>query len=189
MKVTLGIIAIILSIIAHIPYILDIIKKKTTPHLFTWLIWSFVTLIAFLGQWITGGGAGSWSTGVTGLFTVLIFFLCLKYGSKDITFSDKTYLVLSLAAIGLWVVTKELLPSVVLATIIDIFAYMPTIRKTIKDYKSETFIMYPLNTIRHGLSIAALSKYSITTYLYPLVLVIMNLIMTAIIIRKNRKQQ
>lgn len=59
MKEIIGLMAVFLSIIGATPYILDTLHKKTKPHIFTWLTWSIVTLLVFLGQWIKGGGAGS----------------------------------------------------------------------------------------------------------------------------------
>ncbi|MEK7071241.1 MAG: hypothetical protein AAB966_05530, partial [Patescibacteria group bacterium] len=78
MKEVLGLVAVALSIIGHAPYIKDTINKKTKPHVFTWLVWSIVTTLAFLAQWVKGGGAGSWTTGVTGVITIIIMLLALK---------------------------------------------------------------------------------------------------------------
>lgn len=181
MKEFLGIITVALSIIGHIPYILDIFKGKTKPHVFTWLIWSIVTTIAFIGQWTTGGGAGSWGTGMTVIITILITFLSFKYGSKDITTSDKFFFTGALISIIPWLITKDILLSVIIATLIDIFAYLPTIRKTLKNPETETLFTYIINVLRHGISITALQNYAITTYLYPSALLLMNIVMTMII--------
>jgi len=49
-KETIGLIAVALAIIGHIPYIYDIYKGKTKPHIFTWVVWAIVTVLAFIAN-------------------------------------------------------------------------------------------------------------------------------------------
>ncbi len=66
-KVILGLIAIAMTIWAHIRYLLTTIKGENRPHIFTWIIWTFLTFIAFAVQWAGNAGPGAWGAGVTGL--------------------------------------------------------------------------------------------------------------------------
>ncbi len=186
MKELLGIVTIGLSIVGHTPYIIDTWRGKTRPHLFTWLTWSIVVTLAFFGQWIKGGGAGAWGTGVTGAMTVIIVILALKQGTKDVTKLDKVFFVGALIAIVPWYVTKDPTVSVVMVSIIDACAFAPTIRKTIKDPGSETLATYALNIIRHILTIFAIANYNLATVLYPSYLLVMNLIITVVMLRPRR---
>ena len=77
-KIILGSIAVFLALGSSYLYIKDIFRGNTKPHIYTWLIWSIVTVLAFLGQWFSGGGPGSWTTGVTAVITIGIFFLSLN---------------------------------------------------------------------------------------------------------------
>jgi len=182
MKEALGLITVALSVIGHTPYIIDTLKKKTKPHILTWLIWSIVTVLAFLGQWAKGGGAGSLTTGVTGVITIFIAILAFKNGTKNISKSDKVFFVAALFAIIPWYITKDPTISVVIASTVDAFAFYPTMRKTLKDPGSETLTTYIMNVLRHGLSIGALSSYNLATYIYPLILLVMNAVVAAMII-------
>src|SRR5258706_12346347 len=114
MKEILGLIAVGISIIGIIPYIFDTLHKKTKPHIFTWLTWSIITILAFLGQLVKGGGAGSWSTGVTGLLAIVVTILAFKNGTKNITKSDKLLFIGALLAIIPWYVTKDPTLSVII---------------------------------------------------------------------------
>lgn len=183
MKETLGFVTIILSIIGHTPYIIDTIRGKTKPHVFTWTIWSIITLLAFLGQWVKGGGAGSWGTGITGVMAILITLFAIKKGARDITLSDKIFFIGALLAIIPWYLTKDPTISVIIAATIDFSAFVPTIRKTINNPKSETLATYSINIVRHILSFIALENYNLVTLLYPAYLLSMNLVMTTIILR------
>ena len=185
MKEFIGVVTVILAFLGLIPYIVDIFKNKTKPHIFTWAVWAIITILAFIGQWQSGAGAGSWTTGVTSLMTIFIAIISFKYGIKDITKSDTIIFIAALLAVIPWYLTKNPTLSIIILTIIDVLAFIPTIRKTIKYPESETLSSYILHTIRHGLSIAAISTYSISTYLFPGALAIMNLII-ALIIFKSR---
>lgn len=183
MKELLGLISVLLYLIGCIPYIVDTIRKKTKPHIYTWLIWSIVTTLAFLGQYVKGGGAGSWSTGVAGLMAIVITLLSLKNGTKDITLSDKLFFLGALLAIIPWYVTKDPTLSIFIVIILDACALIPTIRKTYRAPKSETFTTYLFNFIRQPLSIAALRTYNIATLLYPIYLFIANFTMLVVMRR------
>ena len=49
-KVILGVISIILALISFVPYLLDLIRNKTKPHIFSWLIWTLLMAIGFFAQ-------------------------------------------------------------------------------------------------------------------------------------------
>lgn len=190
MKETLGFIAVGLTVIGHLPYIVDILKGKTKPHVFTWFVWAIITLLAFAGQWQKGGGPGAWTAGVTGLLTIVIAILSVRNGSKDITKTDKLFFAGALVSIVPWYVTNDPTLSIILLTVIDVLAFLPTIRKTIKNPATETLFTYALNVPRHGLAILAIANYNLATYLYPAALVVMNAIVTITIVwSKFRKER
>lgn len=168
-KILFGTIAAVLAFFGSYVYIRDIIRGNTRPHLYTWLIWSIVTVIAFLGQIVSGGGAGSWATGVSALLTIGVTVGCwwFGYGSTDITTFDKICLVLALIAILPWLLVESVLWSVILASAIDVIGFFPTMRKTWHAPKSESLGSMYVDAIKHSLSIASLNFYSITTWLYP----------------------
>ncbi len=188
-KVIIGSIAVLLALCSSYLYVRDIFRGNTKPHAYTWLIWSIVTVIAFLGQWVSGGGPGSWSTGVSALITVSIFFLSLKYGTKDVTNFDKTCLVLALVSILPWVLTKNVLWSVILASVTDIIGFFPTMRKTWNAPRSESLGSMLFDSVKHILSIASLGTYSLVTWLYPAAVLVTKVIIVAEIAlrRKVRK--
>jgi hypothetical protein len=167
MKEIFGIIAIILAIVAYVPYFRDIIKGKTKPHVYTWFVWGFITCIIFALQIKGGAGIGAYVTLLTGIFSFVVFLLGLKFGDKDITFSDTVFFISALLATVLWVFAKQPVLSVVLLVVIDLLGFIPTIRKSWNKPFSETLFTWELNAFRHGLSIFALLQYNILTLFYP----------------------
>ena len=130
MKEAIGLIAISLNIIGTIPYVRSIYRGKTKPHLFSNIIWLVVTAIAFLGQVTKDAGPGAWTTGVATLTTLYILILAIKYGTKDVTRLDYVFLVLGLASIIPWILTDDPTISIVMATLVDVCGFIPTMRKT-----------------------------------------------------------
>jgi len=173
-SVAFGVAAAILALVQYIPYILDVLRGKTRPHAFSWFVWGLPAGIVFFAQLITGGGAGSWATGITAILCTLIFLLALFRGEPNITLFDWVCLLSSLAAIVLWAATSNPLWAVILVTIADVLAFGPTIRKSFLKPHEETLNTYVTSGIKWSFSIAALGAFSPTTLLYPLAMVLGN---------------
>ncbi|MBP6060820.1 MAG: hypothetical protein KA515_02370 [Candidatus Pacebacteria bacterium] len=190
-KIILGAVAAGLAFVSSYIYIRDIFKGNTKPHTYTWLIWSIATSIAFLGQWISGGGPGSWATGVAALVTIFTLILSLRgdYGTKDITKFDKICLALALVSILPWLLIKSVLWSVILATLIDLIAYFPTMRKTWYAPQSESLGSMYVDAIKHGSSVFSMNNYSLVNCIFPASVLITKfiIIFEIIYLRKFKK--
>jgi len=178
-------IAFLISISAYIPYIIDTLKGKTRPHVFSWFIWSVMAGIGFFGQLVGGAGIGSFLLGFTTVMCFLIALLSIKRGTKDIQFVDWISAVGSVVALIVWLFMKTPYVSLIIITISDFLATFPTIRKSYKNPYQETEIFYLLNVIKFAFSIMSLEKYSLITTLYPAYLLSINgVVFLFIFIRK-----
>ncbi len=168
-KIVLGTIAAVLAFLSSFVYIRDVFRGNSKPHTYTWLIWAIVTWIAFAGQWVSGGGPGSWATGTAALVTTFILFLSFNknYGTRDINTFDKFCLVFSLIAILPWLLADSVLWSVILASFIDVIGFFPTMRKTWNAPKSESLPSMWIDFVKHGLSIIAMKSFALVNWLYP----------------------
>ena len=66
-KEAFGLVAFAAAAVGTIPYIYSIIKGKTRPHFFTWLVWAILTVMIFIIQLTQGAGPGAWHMGMTAL--------------------------------------------------------------------------------------------------------------------------
>jgi hypothetical protein len=189
MKDIIGVIAVILTFLGYIPYLRDTIKGKTKPHIYTWFIWGFVTAIAFCLQLGAKAGAGAYVTLAAAIVCFVIFLLGLKQpkAERNITPVDSIFLVASFLALGLWLIAKQPVVSVILLSTIDMLGFVPTIRKSWNRPQEETLSSYATNTFRFGLAILALSHYTIVTSLYPITWIFANGIFSAYIIVRRRQ--
>ncbi len=186
LKVIVGAIASLLVFVGYAPYIRDMLKGKTKPHVYSWFIWGFVTMLVFFFQFNAGAGAGSWLTLSAGLVCLLIFVLAFWHGTKDITRLDTAFLILALVAVGLWIITKQPLISVILLVAIDMLGFIPTIRKSWNKPYTETLFSYGLNTFRFAIGLYALETYTVVTYLYPVAWLFANGLFSVILIVRRR---
>lgn len=187
MKELLGGVTIFLSLVGYIPYIRDVIKGKTKPHAFSWVVWTLITFIVGFAQLAAGSGWGAVHNLVTGFVGAIILVYALKNKDKDIKRVDVVLFVLALLSIPLWVVTEDPLYSIILITIIDIFAFVPTLRKTWNAPHSETLISYVIAGLKYCIALVAISTYSLATLIYPVALIVMNASIVCIMILGRRK--
>lgn len=186
LKVVFGVLAAALALGAYAPIYYGIFFGKIRPHIHTYSVWTVTVGIAFFASLFSAGAAGSWSLGVTTILVGGIFFLCFKYGTKDITRSDTFALFFAAVSLVLWLLTNNPVISVILVTFIEAFSFFPTLRKTWNDPYSESYWPWIINIVKHTSIIIAVSGYSVTTVFYPACLIVMNIILSAEIIIRRR---
>jgi hypothetical protein len=185
-KVLLGVVATAIAVMSYIPYVRDVRSGKTKPHGFSWLIWALLAYIAGTAQLAGGGGFGAVVTLVTATISLWIAFISIRGRTVAITRGDWISLAAGLAAIPLWVLTREPLPSVALVSFIDLVGFWPTIRKSYHAPHGETSSTYWLSTIKHCLSVAAQQRYNLVTVLYPGSLALITLLFVVMLAVRKR---
>ena len=186
-KVILTILATTIGLIAYYPYVRDVLKAVTKPHAFSWLIWALLESIAFFAQLSKGGGIGALVTGASALVVLFIAIQSLRSKDKDITLFD--WLAFAGAIIGLllWRLTDDALFAVILVSVTDALAFLPTFRKTFYRPNEETLSEYGLSAVKWLIGIFALQTLNLTTWLYPASLVLTNSTFVIMgLIRKNK---
>jgi hypothetical protein len=187
MKEALGIIAVVITFIGYTPYVIDTIKGKTRPHIFSWFTWAFVTFIIFALQVLGHGGAGTYTTLATAILCTVIFILGLRNGKRDITKFDTVTFIISLIATGIWILAKQPVISILLIVTINTLANLPTIRKSWHDPNSETLFTWEMGAVRNFLGILALANYSLLTWLYPVTNLLINIIESTLLIVRRKQ--
>ncbi|NNF97422.1 MAG: hypothetical protein HKM94_10895 [Halobacteria archaeon] len=169
-KELLSAVAIVLTLIAFLPYIRSILQGKTKPHVFSWLIWGSTTFVVFLAQLADKGGAGAWPIGVSGIITTYVAFLAyIKKSDSTITRTDWLFFTLAMTSLPLWYLTSDPLWAVVILTTVDVLGFGPTFRKAYFLPFEEQLKFFVIMATRNLISIVALEHYSLTTVLFPAV--------------------
>ena len=185
-KFVLTILAIAAGFIGYVLYIRNILSGKAKPHAFSWFVWALIACIAFSAQVAGKGGHGALIMGFTALACIIIALLALFKGKRDFPLFDWFCLISAFAAIGLWLYTKNPVSAVVLITITEVFAFMPTFRKGYFKPHEETATTFGLSGLTFFLSLFALDRFTVTTALYPAALVATNFSFVAMLLIRRR---
>ena len=186
-KLIIILISVIFVFVGYVPYIIDILKKKTTPHTFTFFVWSLASSITWGLQVYGGAGVGAWITFTVTTICIFIFILSLRYGEKTIKPLDFVFLALALLSLFFWLVVHQPLWSVILVVLTDILGFGPTARKAWDKPHSETLFTWWVAAFRHGFSILALEKFNLLTFLYPTAWTLANIIFCMILLIRRRQ--
>lgn len=185
-KIMLGAVATLIGIAGFAPYIGKLVKRAIKPHAFSWLIWSIMQFLVFAAQVSHGGGAGSWAVGAPATLCFVIFVISLFRGEKDITRSDWMFLLGALLGISLWLITEIPLYSVILAVMIDFFAFAPTIKKSYKKPNEESISVFAFSAVSFFISLFALQRVTLTTVLFPLYLTTATSLFVVMVLLRRR---
>lgn len=188
-KLIVAIVASVLAIIGNISYLRDTLNNTIKPHPYTWFVWSIVSMTTFFGGLAKGAGIGALPTGIAEGFTIIIFIFSLvsffKNPSGRIRRIDHYFLAISLIGLIPWAVTKDPTISVIVVVLVDIIAFIPTIRKTWVSPRTERPLLYEMNVSRHVLTLFSLQAYNIATVFHSVAMICTNIIMTVLIKRKR----
>ena len=174
-KVTFTVIATAIGVVAFFPYLRDTLTLKTKPHAYTWLIWAITQSTAVVGIWYGGGGWGALNLAVGTLLVFGVFLFSFKYGTNNITKSDTVILIAALSAIVVWWQLDKPLISIILVSVIDVFGYIPSFRKSYQEPWSETLISWVLFVVSNIFAMLALSEYNPLTMTYLVAITLANI--------------
>lgn len=173
-KEILWAIAVCMTLTSYYTYMRDMIRWTTKPHIFSRLIWTLLTWIAFFAWYSDGWWAGTRVLWVSAVFCCVVVFMWAKNWFWYITRSDKIAFTGALLSLPLWYITEDPLLSVILITIIDARSFFPTFRKGYNKPYEETLSMYVLSWLKFVVAFFALEHFSVITILYPASLIVMN---------------
>ncbi len=183
----LTIATIIVCTSSYVFYFRGIFKQGVKPHLFSWLIWGITMCIGAAAGISNNGGIGSWIILACGIATLSIAAFAVKYGEKKITKLDWICLFVALSSIPLWLLTDNALAAVIVVTVIDVIGYAPTLRKSWHKPWEENIPAFVIGTFQFGLILMTIQNYNLTTTLYALAIMFMNIAVTTQLILRRKK--
>jgi len=186
LKNVLTIISLILGFLIYVPYLIKIIRKEASPHVFSWLTWGTLIGLGFILSLTNGGGQGAWIFALESFFCFLVAVYALLQKEKNITLSDQLVFAAALIITGFYIFTKDAIISVVLAAAIDFLGFIPTFRKSYLKPHSEPLFSYLFSALAFLVSLGALAAYNFTTLFYSLTLVLTNLSLVFFLIARRK---
>lgn len=156
-----------IALVAYIPYLVDMFRGKNKPHLYTWISITLITAIVAYLQFSGGAGVGAIPTILGVVVDAVILFYCFKFGTRDVVFTDKVCLAITVLGTILYVLlSKQPVVSLAIVTAAEIISFIPTFRKTRNDPYSESLPSYYLLMLKLTLILVALQTYNLLTVSY-----------------------
>ena len=165
MKEFLAVSALVVSVGANIPYIIDILKGRAKPERISWLLWTLLGLTYYFSA-VFADGATLFTFGEL-IGPGIIFILALNYGVGGKSMFDLYSLTIALIAFAMLFVFDGVLIGLLLALIVDGIGAMLTMRKLLIDPTSESRSFWALGAIASLFALASLNYYNLETMLFP----------------------
>lgn len=177
------ILAATFNLIGGASYVIATIKGKARPNRVTWFLWALIPMIAFAAQISEGVGISSLMTFMVGFgpLIVLITSFVNKNAYWQITKLDLVCGFLSLAAIGLWVITRTGNVAIVLSMAADGLAAVPTLIKAWKQPATEDYRVFMFGMISAVITLFTLKSWNFADYGFPVYILFICLLLVAVI--------
>ncbi len=183
-----GILSAICFTIAYFPYIYSVVKGQTKPHPFSWFLWGAIGVIT-LFFYIRVGAVETLPLAILGaVLPFIVFVLSLKYWKGTFSKFDYVVLFLSVASIVLYIIFHSASISLTTSILADMFAFLPTIRKTYLEPSSESLSSWIIFLCAYIFSVLAISKWTYGIAIFPCYLLFFGIIMCILILRNTLKK-
>ena len=178
---TIGIIAGLLSFSAYFLYITSMIRGKCQPNKMTWITLTVIGVGVAVSYYASGARQTMWVALVYVLGPLIISILSFKYGEGGWGKLEKICLLGVVISLLLWWIFKSALVVLVINLLIDLFALIPTIAKSISRPKGEDRKAWAIETTANILNLFALEQWTFSLLVYPLYLITFNALITTLL--------
>jgi hypothetical protein len=142
--------------VAVIPYGRSILRGRTKPHQFSWLILTLINIIVLVAQFLEGGRESILIYLVFSINCAGIFVLSLFKGVRNTSRWDWYLLAMALITCVVWAFTKNNVIALWLTVLIDIFATSMTLLKIRAEPGSEDPMPWFICTVAYIFTLLSL---------------------------------
>jgi small-conductance mechanosensitive channel len=175
MQQVIGLAAGLIGVIAYVPYVRDILKRRAKPERASWIIWSVQYTLLFFTQVTQHVPYALWLPGLQLAGVIVVCGLSFRYGHGKFD-RQKVLLLLSVGiALLIWYLTKNAVAALLISIFIEAFGIALTSYKAYKDPASETLTLWALIGFAGVLGVVAVGMNGpLILYIYPIALAVMN---------------
>ncbi len=185
----LGMLSGVLGFICCIPYIRDILLKKTKPERASWFIWTILGSISFFSQLAKGATNSLWMTGADTLGVVITFIMAIRYGTGGLNSKDIKALLVAVFGLILWYFTHEPAFALAIVILVDGSGAILTIMKAYEDPGSETMSAWFLSGLAGFVAALSVGSFNWILLSYPIYIGLANWGVIAAMVAGMRKMR
>jgi hypothetical protein len=184
-----GLIAGLLSIVAFIPYIIAIIRKRAKPNRATWIIWSVMSFVIAISYYASGARETIWVAVAYAIGSTITAILSIKFGEGGWTKFDRFCLVGSALSILLWLITKQPMVALIINIIIDLLGALPTMKKSYLNPSGEDKLTWTLFELANIINLFAITSLKFSIMIFPVYMFSCCGIITILVVLPRRREQ
>lgn len=174
----IGIIAGLASFIAYLSYTVSMVRGKCRPNRMTWITLTVIGLGLAISYYASGARETMWTALSYFAGPLIISLFAIKYGEGGWDPLDRWCIAGVVVSLLLWWIFNSPLVSLVANLVVDFFALIPTIKKSILDPTGEDRNAWALESTSNILNLFAISSWTFAIASYPIYLVIINWVIT-----------
>ena len=179
------VVAGLLYVISGSYYVYDVVRQKIVPNVVSFILSVSIglpLLFALLAKDIFS----SVPLAIVGLISgILTLFFAFEQHKFYFRLVDKICLIIGLAGVGLWVLTRQAEWSIFAAAVVDVFFFVPIIVKVRKLPQFETRLPWLLNLAAAIVTIFAIHPWYLANFIVPVVQIIGSSILNYYLLRKR----
>lgn len=179
--------SLLLNLVAGVSYFLSTWRGETQPNRVTWFFWALAPLIAGSAQLSEGVGLSTLAVFAISIPPLMILFASFANKKAYWKLGTFDYACGAAALIGLvlWWITSEAQYAIVFAILSDLFAAVPTLRKSFTDPQSEYGPAFILGAIAPLIGVLVVQQQTFAGYAFLMYSVFINALIFALIHRQK----
>jgi hypothetical protein len=181
MTTFLLILSAIFTLICAVPYIIDIVRRKTKPRIVSWFNWTLLTGIATVAAISEQHWASAVLTGAATIETLVIVILAVKYGDKKIERFDVFCQIGAIVGLLLWWVFDDPAIAIIATVAVDFLAGLPTFKHSWLKPGEETRSTFALAALGSLCALLATDSFDVSALAYPIYILLGNLLLVIFI--------
>lgn len=188
MKNYIAYMAAALAMVSVVPYLIDIVRRRTKPNVVSWSTWALLTGVAMVATFAAGEPrAGLLLLGST-ICSVAVLLLGIKYGIAKLSIFDVLCWTSAMVGVILWQIFDSPAIAIVMSVAVDLIGMLPTLRHSWLEPKEETWQTFVIGSIAAILTIVSLEAYNINNLLYPVYLALANGAIACIVVMRRKQK-
>jgi hypothetical protein len=183
----LNVLAAVLVLAGSAHYIWSIVRSDVTPNLVTWGLWALIPLITFVAEQSEQVGIQSLLVLAASLGPLAVVVVAGLYVRRYWHISAGSVLCgcLALAALGVWLATRDGRYGVALSVLADLGAALPTLAKAIRVPESESGLVFFLGAVGGAIVVSTLGRWTVASGMFPTYVVILNGLLAVLVWRRG----
>lgn len=171
--------------VSAVPYIRGVAKGNVRPKVASWLAWCLLAVLLTGAAVASGQMMSAIMSGVTAMTTAVVLVLGLKKGNKTLDKLDMLCLAGAAAGIAVWLILDNPALAILVAVLVDIIAFVPTLVHGWVSPEEESLASYGLASAGAGMGLAAaaMAGATLTGLAYPVYSTLFNGMMVLILTR------